>query len=105
VPAWDPLVEPRVRLDDIVQADAKSAAHFIPAPREDGLQLLLHSGGFAALLDEARQAYDAVIIDTPPVMTSAYAALIGRYADTRLLLVRWGPTSGDEMTAAAGVLK
>jgi polysaccharide biosynthesis transport protein len=105
VPAWDPLVEPRVRLGDIVQADAKSGAHFIPAPKEDDLQLLLHSGGFARLLDEARQAYDVVIIDTPPVMTSADAALIGRYADTRLLLVRWGWTSWDEMTAAAGFLR
>jgi len=105
IPAWDRLVEPRVRLGDIVQADAKSGAHFIPAPREDDLQLLLHSGGFAALLDEARQTYDVVIIDTPPVMTSADAALIGRYADTRLLLVRWGRTSWDEMTAAAGFLR
>jgi Mrp family chromosome partitioning ATPase len=105
VPAWDPLVEPRVRLSDIVQADAKSTAHFIPAPKGDDLQLLLHSGGFAALLEEARQAYDVVIIDTPPVMTSADAALIGRFADTRLLLVRWGRTSWDEMTAAAGFLR
>jgi hypothetical protein len=30
------------------------------------------------LLEEARQAYDIVIIDTPPVMTSADAALMGR---------------------------
>jgi len=105
VPAWDPLVEPRVSLRDIVQADAKSAAHFIPAPNEDDLQLLLHTGGFATLIDEARQAYDVVIIDTPPVMTSADAALIGRYADTRLLLVRWGRTSWDDMTAAAGFLR
>src|SRR5207247_683835 len=105
VPAWNPLVEPRVRLGDIVHADAKSTAHFIPAPKEDDLQFLLHSGGFAALIDEARQAYDVIIIDTPPVMTSADAALIGRYADTRLLLVRWGRTSWDEITAAAGLCR
>ena len=93
------------QLGDIVQADSKSAAHFIPAPKEDDFQLLIHSGGFAALLEEARQAYDIVIIDTPPVMTSADAALIGRFADTRLLLVRWGRTSWDEMTAAVGFLR
>ena len=38
-------------------------------------------------------------------MTSADAALIGRFADTRLLLVRWGRTSWDEMTAAVGFLR
>jgi polysaccharide biosynthesis transport protein len=105
VPVLDPIAGQRVKLGDIVQADAKSTAHFIPAPSEDDLQLLLHSGGFATLLDEARQAYDIVIIDTPPVMTSADAALIGKFADTRLLLVRWGRTSWDEMTAAVGFLR
>jgi polysaccharide biosynthesis transport protein len=105
IPALDPIVDQRVRLSDLVQADAKSTAHFIPAPNKDDLQLLLHSGGFARLLDEARRAYDFVIIDTPPVMTSADVALIGRFADTRLLLVRWGQTSWDEMTAAVGFLR
>jgi Mrp family chromosome partitioning ATPase len=93
------------RLVDLVHADAKSTAEFIPAPNQDDLRLLLNSGGFARLLDEARQAYDTVIIDTPPVMTSSDAALIGRFADARLLLVRWGRTSWDEITAAVGFFR
>jgi uncharacterized protein involved in exopolysaccharide biosynthesis/Mrp family chromosome partitioning ATPase len=104
-PTFGPIVEERVRLGDLVQADAKSAAHFIAAPSEDDLRLLLHSGGFTTLLEEARQAYDIVIMDTAPVLTSADAALIGRFADTRLLLVRWGRTSWDQMTAAVGFLR
>jgi uncharacterized protein involved in exopolysaccharide biosynthesis/Mrp family chromosome partitioning ATPase len=103
--AFAPIVDHPLRLGDIVQADSKSAAHFIPAPKEEDLQLLIHSGGFSRLLEEARQAYDIVIIDTPPVMTSADAALIGRFADTRLLLVSLGRTSWDEMTAAVGFLR
>jgi succinoglycan biosynthesis transport protein ExoP len=55
-PAFAPITEQPGRLSDIVQADPKSAAHFIPAPKEDDLQLLLHSGGFEALLEEARQS-------------------------------------------------
>jgi polysaccharide biosynthesis transport protein len=104
-PAFGPMADHRPRLADIVQADAKSGAHFIPAPNEGDLRFLLHSGGFAALLEEARQAYDIVIIDTPPVMTTPDVALIGRFADTSLLLVRWGRTSWDEMTAAVGFLR
>jgi capsular exopolysaccharide synthesis family protein len=104
-PAFGPIAEQSARLGDIVQADAKSDAHFIPAAKADDFQLLLHSGGFTTLLEEARQAYDIVIIDTPPVMTSADAAVIGRFADTCLLLVRWGRTSWDEMTAAVGFLR
>jgi len=104
-PALDPTAGQHVRLGDIVQADTKSAAHFLPAPSEHHHHHMLHSGGFATLLEEARQAYDIVIIDTPPVMTRADAAVIGRFADTCLLLVRWGRTSWDEMTAAVGFLR
>jgi capsular exopolysaccharide synthesis family protein len=104
-PAFGPMTGHRVQLGDVVQEDAKSGAHFIPAPNEDDLQVLLHSGGFAMLLEEARQAYDVVIIDTSPVMTNADAALIGRFADTSLLLVRWGRTSWDQVTAAVGFLR
>jgi Mrp family chromosome partitioning ATPase len=104
-PAFGPIAEQRVRLGDIVRVDAKSGAHFVPAPNEADFQLLLHSGGFTTLLEEARQAYDIVIIDTAPVMTSADAAVIGRFADTCLLLVRWGRTSWDQMTAAVGFLR
>src|SRR5215471_11060871 len=103
--AFAPIVGQPTRLSDIVQVDSKSSAHFIPAPNEDDLHLLIHSGGFKALLKEARHAYDIVIIDTPPVMTSPDAALIGRFADTRLLLVRWGRTSWDEMIATVGFLR
>jgi uncharacterized protein involved in exopolysaccharide biosynthesis/Mrp family chromosome partitioning ATPase len=104
-PIRRPSAENPARLGDLVQADTKSAAHFIAASDPDDLQFLLHSGGFTTLLEEARQAYDVVIIDTPPVMTRADAALIGRFADIRLLLVRWGRTSWDEMTAAVGFLR
>jgi Mrp family chromosome partitioning ATPase len=56
-----------------------------------------------ALLDEARQVYDVVIIDMPPVMTSARRP--HRQTCRYPLAVRWGRTSWDEMTAAAGFLR
>jgi Mrp family chromosome partitioning ATPase len=103
--AFAPIDGQPARLSDIVQADSKSGAHFIPAPKEDDLHLLIRSGGFEALIEEARHAYDIVIIDTPPVMASPDAALISRFADTRLLLVRWGRSSWDEIIATVGFLR
>ena len=105
VPGFSPIGNHPVRLDDIVQTDTKSGAHFTSAPSPDDLQFLLHSGEFATLVEQARQTYDVTIIDTPPVMTSADAALIGRYADMRLLIVRWGRTSSDQMASAVGFLR
>jgi capsular exopolysaccharide synthesis family protein len=104
-PAFAPMAGHRIRVGDIVQEDAKSGVHFIPSPNENDLRLLLHSDGFATLVADAREAYDIIIIDTPPVMTSADAALIGRFADTCLLLVRWGRTSWDQVTSAVGFLR
>jgi capsular exopolysaccharide synthesis family protein len=104
-PASAPIVSRSAQLGDIVQTDTKSAAHFIPAPTEEDFQLIIHSGGFEGLLDAARSAYDIVIIDTPPVMTSADAAIFRKFADTRLLVVRWGRTSWDKMTATIGFLR
>jgi polysaccharide biosynthesis transport protein len=105
VPAFGSINEQPIRLADIVQVDTKSAAHFTAAPNPDDLQFLVHSGKFEALVEAARAAYDIIIIDTPPVMTSADAALIGRFADTRLLMVRWGRTSADQMASAVGFLR
>jgi succinoglycan biosynthesis transport protein ExoP len=104
-PNFGPIVGDRVRLCDIVQTDTKSTAHFIAAPHPDDLQLLLHSGAFEMLIEEGRRAYDVVILDTPPVMTSADAAVIGRFADTCLFLVRWGRTSWDELTSSVRYLR
>jgi succinoglycan biosynthesis transport protein ExoP len=103
--AMDPISDRPARLGDIVQTDTQSTAQFIAAPSPDDLQFLLHTGQFTKLLDEARQAYDIVIIDTPPVMTSADAAVIGRFADVLLFVARCGWTSWDEMTAAIGFLR
>jgi capsular exopolysaccharide synthesis family protein len=104
-PNLTPVTDQPARLSDIVQADTKSAAHFIPAPSPNDLQLLLHSGGFTTLIEEARRGYDIIILDTPPVMTSSEAAVIARFADRCLFLVRWGRTSRDEMTSALGFLR
>jgi capsular exopolysaccharide synthesis family protein len=104
-PNFSPVAGQSARLNDIVQVDTKSAAHFIPAPNPDDLQLLLHSGGFKTIIEEARRAYDVIILDTPPVTTSSEAAVIARLADKCLFLVRCGQTSWDEMTSAIGFLR
>jgi uncharacterized protein involved in exopolysaccharide biosynthesis len=105
VPAFGPLADQPGPLGRLVGTDLKSGAQFIPAPTKDEWPLLLHTGEFAARIEKARRAYDVVIIDTPPVLTSADAALIGKFADTCLLLVRWGRASWDDVTSAAGYLR
>ncbi|MAE66689.1 MAG: hypothetical protein CMJ18_20675 [Phycisphaeraceae bacterium] len=53
---------------------------------------LLHSNRMIELLQEVRQRYDHVIIDTPPVVELADAGIIGAMSDDVLMIVRMSRT-------------
>ena len=51
---------------------------------------LLMSDRFRDVLETLARGYDLVIIDTPPVLAVTDSTLIGKYAGTTLLVVRYG---------------
>lgn len=48
---------------------------------------LLSDGGFAAVLEQAKQAFEFVVIDGPPVMGLADAPLMGSVAEAAVLVI------------------
>ena len=68
----------------------------MPNPTE-----LLMTGRLKTLLDEFSSKYDAVIIDTPPVLAVTDAAVIARHAGTTLLAVRHGQQTSSEIAETA----
>lgn len=60
---------------------------------------LLGSPKFRKLLQDWKQAYQYVIIDAPPVLVAADAAILSTVADGVLFLVRAGRTHGDASVA------
>ncbi|MFY9212133.1 MAG: polysaccharide biosynthesis tyrosine autokinase [Aestuariivita sp.] len=58
---------------------------------------LFASDRFKALIEEMRTKYDAVIIDTPPVLVVPDARLIAQSADAVIFTVRWDSTSKDQV--------
>lgn len=50
--------------------------------------VLLESAAMAALLKWARERYDVVLIDAPPLLYTAEASLLGRSADSLILIGR-----------------
>ncbi|TAL93418.1 MAG: polysaccharide biosynthesis tyrosine autokinase [Paraburkholderia sp.] len=58
---------------------------------------LLQSAQCSVLIDRLRQRYDYVLIDTPPLLAVADAALIGRHADAVIVVARAGVTRNDEL--------
>jgi polysaccharide biosynthesis transport protein len=64
--------------------------HFLPAgsPRVDPSRLL-HDGRLAKLLASAKESFDIVIVDSPPVLPVPDALTIGRWVDGAVLAVRF----------------
>ncbi len=61
---------------------------------------LLSSATFEMLLDQARDVYDVVIIDTPPLLPVVDARYVAHYADAVVMLVKWAATSQSDLRAA-----
>lgn len=62
---------------------------------ETGAASLLHSPRLAELIALAREQFDVVLIDTPPLLHMADARIAGALADGALLVVRSGRTTRD----------
>ncbi|MEL6957812.1 MAG: polysaccharide biosynthesis tyrosine autokinase [Pseudomonadota bacterium] len=58
---------------------------------------LFSSDAFTTLIDEARSAYDAVIIDTPPILVVTDARIIAEQADAVLFSVLWDKTTRPQV--------
>ncbi|MBP3985331.1 polysaccharide biosynthesis tyrosine autokinase [Pseudoxanthomonas helianthi] len=61
---------------------------------------LLMRNRFADVLGQLSSRYDAVVIDTPPVLAVTDAALIGQNVGTCLMVVRWGLNRQREIVLA-----
>lgn len=61
---------------------------------------LFSSERFRGFMADARDAYDFIIIDTPPVLVVPDARVIGQHADAILFSVAWDETHKSQVSAA-----
>ncbi len=61
---------------------------------------LLGSATFETLLGQARDIYDVIVIDSPPLLPVVDARYIARYADAVVMLVKWASTSQSDLRTA-----
>lgn len=61
---------------------------------------VLSSDSFAKFLERAREIYDFVIVDTPPVLVVPDARVIAQNVDAVLFTVRWDKTSKTQVRDA-----
>ena len=90
---------------DAVQTDPTTGMRFITAgrPGADILGLFL-SDGMKQLLAEARDDYDLILLDAPPIEAMTEARVAAALADATLVCVRWRSTKAKTLLHALEVL-
>ena len=79
------------KLSEIIHPTLVENLSFIPSgPIPPNPAELLDNGGFERFINEAKAAYDFVILDNPPVSIVTDGEISGRYSDTNLFLLRQG---------------
>jgi capsular exopolysaccharide synthesis family protein len=84
------------RTDDIsIIAEPSSGVHFILSEKASSgsTDTMLMSHRFDELIRFARERYETVIIDTPPIGLVVDATIVARHCDAGIMVVRYASTS------------
>jgi len=88
-------LEQAVRSSGVPNLDVLPCGPTPPNPAE-----LLHTERFGALLGEALERYERVILDSPPTSAVTDAAVLGHRCDGLLLVLRGGHTTRESAAHA-----
>ena len=96
-----------VLLEEAVQKDKLSRLQMLFAKRSHAEEAtnLVHSEAMERLLERARELYDYVIIDLPPMSIAPDAEAITEYADAGLLVIRQNGVYVTDLNRALGDLQ
>jgi capsular exopolysaccharide synthesis family protein len=101
----DVLLDPSCSLADVVERlDGFNLSVVTSGPRQDAPYELLNSQRLEIFLKDAREAYDCVLIDTPPIVPLPDCRLLGKWIDGFLLVVGAHRTPRRLVTDATNLL-
>ena len=92
----------RTKLEESIQKHKESGVHVLASgPTPPNPSEILQANATHDLLGRLRDAYDIVIIDAPPLLPVADAALLATAADGAIIVTRHGKTTRDQLEGAA----
>lgn len=105
LPGLGDVLSQEARIERCLRCVIPVGLYFLPAGRPSGNPLpQLQSGAFENLLARARQAFEWVVIDSPPLTPVADAHCLASLAEGILMVVRWGLTPRRELDRALDTL-
>jgi len=91
--------------DAIVYSEADNLAATLTRHAQSGAEEMLKSPATRQFIAAARQAFDFVLIDTPPVLSATDASLLGAMCDGAVLVIKAGATSRESVEHAISLLR
>jgi capsular exopolysaccharide synthesis family protein len=93
-------------LEEALLVDEKTGVHFLPLARSAYTPKdVFGSAVMDALLERLRASYDAVILDTAPVLPVVDTRILARKADAVAMLVRWRKTQRKAVQNSIALLE
>jgi len=91
------VIDNSVALEDAIYVEPETGLHILMSqPAERGINInaadILASHRFHDLIARLAQAYDLVILDTPPTLVVTDARIVSSMADSVVFVVRWDST-------------
>lgn len=99
------LLDPELLSDAALATDIPNLSVLPAGPIPPNPSEILHSEKFRSVLEQLRQRYDRVIIDSPPVATVTDAAILSTLVDGTMLVVRAFKTQSDVGRQGARALR
>ncbi|MEH6499660.1 MAG: polysaccharide biosynthesis tyrosine autokinase [Pseudoalteromonas distincta] len=92
------LLAARITSNDAIHSTEVENLHIVPRGQipPNPSELLMHSN-FTSFLDNVKDEYDMIIIDTPPILAVTDAAIVGRQVGMSLIVTRFGLNSAKEI--------
>ncbi|ESK38446.1 hypothetical protein P256_01985 [Acinetobacter nectaris CIP 110549] len=88
----------KLALQDVIKATEQENLSFIGRGKNPtNPSELLNTGMFEKMLDQLKNEYDHIIIDTPPVLAVTDATIVSQFSDVNLLVVRFAKTDKKEL--------
>lgn len=98
--AGESTLEEAIRPIDVVGTDV-----LLGEKTQANVADLFESERFANLMQVAREKYDIILIDTPPVLVVPDARSIAQHVDALLFAVRWDSTSQEQVAEGLRMLE
>jgi polysaccharide biosynthesis transport protein len=97
------MVADKSSFDDLVINDSKHKFDFLPAStrvKASNSSDILNSPAMKQMLKAAKNDYDYVLVDLPPILPVVDVKAVAHLFDAFVLVVEWGSTSTDEILKA-----